>query len=53
MHFEGSKHALNFFRVALPHRYLHIGSSTKNILENYQEYYMIPKNDMIHWIASG
>ena len=30
---KGSKHALIFFRVALPHRYLHIGSSTMNILE--------------------
>ena len=30
---KGSKHALNFFRVALPHRYLHTGSSTRIILE--------------------
>ena len=30
---KGSKHALNFFRMALPHRYLHTGSSTKIILE--------------------
>ena len=33
MRLKGSKHALNFFRVALLHRYLHIGSSTRNILE--------------------
>ena len=33
---KGSKHALNFFRVALPH----------------QEYSMILKSGTIHWIAS-
>jgi hypothetical protein len=31
---KGSKHALNFFRVALPHRYLHTGSSTRKIVRN-------------------
>jgi hypothetical protein len=37
---KGSKHALNFFRVALPHRYLHIGSSTRKTIRN------IPCNDL-------
>ena len=30
---KGSKHALIFFRLALPHRYLHTRSSTRIILE--------------------
>ena len=30
---NGSKNTLIFFRVAFPHRYLHIGSSTMNVLE--------------------
>ena len=31
---KGSKHALIFFRVALPHHYLHTGSSTRKIVKN-------------------
>ena len=34
MHFEGLSHPLNFFRVALPHRYLHIGSTSRKIVRN-------------------
>ena len=48
MRFEGLQACIKFFRVALPHRYLHIGSLTMNILENCQEYYMIPKSGTIH-----
>ena len=31
---KGSKHALNFFRVTLPHCYLHTSSSSRKIMRN-------------------
>ena len=43
MRLKGSKHALNFFRVALPHHYLHIGSSTGNILQTVENILLFPK----------
>ena len=51
---KGSKHALNFFRVALPHRVTCIRALQPGIFsKNCQEYHMIPKSGTIHWIASG
>ena len=34
MRFEGIQECTNFFRVALPHCYLHTGSSSRKIIKN-------------------